>query len=383
MGHYSFAAAFIGGLLLSAGAVKAQDFPDIVRPAQERIVERFIIGGSADDDARRRVAPWELGDGGWPDFVQSQVPGPYRWGIRRFWLHNPFGMQSGEVMQFDQYLDAKEGRQDFLIDRFAESWRPIVKGSLGNPVELICYLGAMDPDDDRMKALYEEDDPAATLATLLKCIQPVLMAGASIGADAATRLDDDGPAFHFYKFLESIGMPVYIESRPRKNQPAWTAFPVFAIDQWWKRSNPEVYPDSGWAIPNGGLNEERLRMITDLGNETDRSSIQAMVQRIRAVLLQGDTVVVRSRLLRENGVSMNDLTQGIDSEIARRKALTTQGEPEKLSGPVAAPNPASAAKNESSITIRRSTGVKNRSKAPRRVFIGPGGSNPTEDRNNR
>ena len=286
-------------------------------------------------------------------------------------------------MQFDQYLDAKEGKQNFLVDRFAESWRPIVKGSLGNPVELICYLGAMDPDDDRMKEFYEEEDPAATLATLLKCIRPALMAGASIGADAATKLDDEGPAFHFYKFLESIGMPVYIESRPRKNEPAWTAFPVFAIDHWWKRSNPEVYPDSAWAIPNRGLNKERLRMITDLGNGTDRSVIQAMVQRIRTMLLEGDTVVVRSRVLRENGVSMTDLTEGIDSEIARRQALATEGGDETSSGVVATSEPPLTVEKKSSVTIRRSADKKNRNSAPRRVFIGPGGTNPLEGKKNR
>jgi hypothetical protein len=376
MAQYRFVVLIIGGLLLLAADAGAQDLPDSVRPARERLVERFIIGGSSSEDDRRRVAVWELGRGGWPEFITKKVRSPYQWGMRRFWLHNPFGMQSGEVMQFDQFLDAKEARQNILVDRFSESWRPVVDGSLGQPVELICYLGVMDPDDDRMKNLYEEGDPAATLATLLRCIQPVLMSGASIGADAATRLDDEGPAYQFYKFLESIGMPVYVESRPRKDQPGWAKFPVIALDHWWKRSNPDDHPDSAWAMANRDLKTERVRMITDLGTDDDPASIRAMVQRIRAILLEGDTAVFRSRILRENGVTIDDLVVGVDETIARRQARGSKAGSKTRSVREAIGSSPDASRKEPLVTIRRSRGGEAKSQPRGNVLIGPGGSLP-------
>jgi hypothetical protein len=364
-------AVIVGG---RGGIASAQDLPDRVRPARERIVERFIIGGSLDDDGRRRVSTWALGDQGWPQFVATQVADPYRWGVRRFWLHNPFGTVSGEVMQFDQYLDAREGRHDFLVDRFAESWRPIVKGSLGEPVELVCYLGAMDPNDDRMKRVFEEGDPAGILSTMLACIRPVLMAGGSIGADAATPLDDEGPAFHFYKFLESIGMPVYVESRPRKAEPRWSEFPVFALDSWWRRSNPELHFDSAWALPNNALTKERLRMVDDLGVGIEGMGLQSQIDRVRTMLLEGDTVVVNTKKFRERGVTLDDLTRGIDEEIERimRRADasgSTEETPVERTEASAEPAAAEGKKAEDSkITVR-----KRGSSPVRRRLIGPGG----------
>jgi hypothetical protein len=371
----SVSAALVATVMGTGSTALAQDLPDRVRPARERIVERYIIGGSLNDDSRRRVSAWALSDQGWPHFVSTEVADPYRWGVRRFWLHNPFGTVSGEVMQFDQYLDAMEGRHDFLVDRFAESWRPVVKGSLGEPIELVCYLGAMDPDDDRMKDAFAGEDPAKTLSTMLTCIRPVLMAGASIGADAATPLDDEGPAFHFYKFLESIGMPVYVESRPKKAEPRWSEFPVFALDHWWLRSNPEFHLDSSWALPNASLRQERLRMIDDLGARIDATGVQSQVQRIRSILLEGDTVVLNTRKLRDRGVTLEDLTRGIDEEISRRMSeaernASTPRTTAIQSGEVIDPSKGTPdATNDPDITIR-----KREATPVRRRLIGPGGN---------
>ncbi len=176
--------------LFSGGAVMADDPTEAeapgILPARERLVEFWLIGGSdKGNEARRNVKPRQVGEGGWTAFVEERVRPAYQWGLRRFWLHNPFGTVPGEVMQFDQYLDAKEAGLHMLTDDFASAWRPIVDGRFGEPVELIAYLGTANFNDDRLARAKAEGDPGAVFATALQCVKPALLAGASIGADAA------------------------------------------------------------------------------------------------------------------------------------------------------------------------------------------------------
>jgi hypothetical protein len=287
-----------------------------IRPARERLVEYWLIGGSdRDNDSRRNVKPRQVGDGGWTDFVEERVRPAYQWGLRRFWLHNPFGTVPGEVMQFDQYLDAKEAGLHMLTDDFASAWRPIVDGRFGEPVELIAYMGTANFNDDRLARAKSERDPAAVLATALRCIQPVLLAGASIGADAASTLPDNGPEFDFYKFLEGIGLQVYVEARPRLEAPGWSHFPVASMNDWWLRSDPDRYPSSQ-RVPNDQLRGGVVRIMNDLrGASSDPADVQESIARVRHALLEGHTVVFRGDGLRAAGVTIDQLVAGIDEQL--------------------------------------------------------------------
>ena len=289
----------------------------VIRPARERIIEGWLIAGSSEDEGRRKVSMNQVDSGGWPSFVDNRAKDVFDWGIRRFWLHNPFGTLSDEVMQFDQYLDAREAKLDVLTENFAEAWKPVVDGSFGQPVELVAYIGTADPEDDRLKAVFESGNSARILGTMLACVKPILMAGGSIGADAAVKLPDDGPAFHFYKYLESIGVPIYVESRPKLANPKWSDFPVFAVDAWWKRSNPELHQDAlPWAMPNGDIQREVIRWIRDYsGKSTDPAVLEGVIQSTRAALLQGDTVIIRTDGLRAAGIPFERLVEGIDEQM--------------------------------------------------------------------
>ena len=288
-----------------------------IRPARERLVEAWLIGGSHHDQARRKVSTTQITAGGWPDFVNQRARPVYDWGVRRFWLHNPFGTLSNEVMQFDQYLDAQDAGIDVLTENFAEAWAPVVDGSFGEPIELIAYLGTADSADDRLKVAFETGRSASIVGTMLACVKPVLLAGGSIGADAAVKLSDDGPAFKFYKYLESIGVPVYVESRPKIANPKWKEFPVFAVDEWWRRSDPARHADCvPWALPNEAMERDVLRWIRDYdGRSTDPAVIEELIAKIRAALLEGDTVIFRSDGLRAAGVPFERLVEGIDEQL--------------------------------------------------------------------
>lgn len=306
-------ASLLGGA--SSFAIAAGE--KVIRPARERIIEGWLIAGSSEDEGRRKVSMNQVDSGGWPAFVDNRAKDVYDWGIRRFWLHNPFGTLSDEVMQFDQFLDAREANIDVLTENFAEAWKPVVAGSFGEPVELVAYIGTADPEDDRLKAVFETGDSARILGTMLACVKPILMAGGSIGADAAVKLPDDGPAFHFYKYLESIGVPIYVESRPKLANPKWAEFPVFAVDAWWNRSNPALHQDAlTWAMPNGDIQREVVRWIRDYsGNSTDPAVLEGVIQRTRAALLQGDTVIIRTDGLRAAGIPFERLVEGIDEQM--------------------------------------------------------------------
>ena len=316
---FCVAAVTIGVFGPSHGSeVLASTDPDqSIRPARERLVEAWLIGGSHHDAGRRMVGTHQIGAGGWPDFVDQRARAVYDWGLRRFWLHNPFGTLPSQLMQFDQYLDAEDAGLDVLTENFSESWAPVVQGSFGEPIELIAYLGTADSADDRLKTAFADGNPASILGTMLACVKPVLLAGGSIGADAAVKLSDDGPEFRFYKYLESIGIPVYVESRPKLDNPGWAEFPVFAVDAWWKRSDPAHNPDCvPWALHNEAMKAGVVRWMRNYpGASTDPAVIAELVGRIREALLEGHTVLFRSDGLRAAGVSLDQLVAGIDEQL--------------------------------------------------------------------
>ncbi len=306
--------------LTGGNAVVADDPADgsgpAIRPARERLVEYWLIGGSdRGNEVRRNVKPRQVTDDGWSAFVEDRVRPAYQWGLRRFWLHNPFGTVPGEVMQFDQFLDAKEAGLNMLTDDFASAWRPVVDGRFGEPVELIAYMGVANFRDDRLGRAGSERDAAAVLATVLRCIQPILRAGASLGADAAVTMSDDGPEFHFYRFLEEIGIPVYVEARPRVAAPAWGRFPVASTNQWWLRSDPARYPGPMW-LPTEEIHGGVVRIFHDLpGASSDPTDVQHVVSQVRAALLEGHTVVFRSDGIRQAGITIDQLVAGIDEQL--------------------------------------------------------------------
>lgn len=305
---------------LSTGSVRADDdgsaAAPAIRPAKERLIEYWLIGGSdSGNEVRRNVKVRQVGSGGWTDFVDERVRTAYQWGLRRFWLHNPFGTVPGEDMQFDQYLDAKEAGLTMLTDDFVSAWRPVVKGRFGEPVELVAYIGTANFDDDRLARARDRRDPASVISAALRCIQPLLLAGASIGADAASRLPDDGPEFGFYRFLEGSGVRVYIESRPRLDAPGWRHFPVASVDGWWHMSDPERRPNSQ-RVRNDEIQGEIVRILNDLrGASSDPADVQESISRIRAALLEGHTVVFRGDGLRKAGVTIDQLVEGIDEQL--------------------------------------------------------------------
>ena len=274
----------------------------VIRPAAERLVQYYLIGGSGTDTSRRRVGTNVVpapsgGNSAWKRMLTSTVTSPFRspqivydWGCRRLHLHNPFGVQPG-FMRLDQFILADEGwsqlvdgttqsfgRVSDLADDFVETWEPVVSGTsggLGDPVEVCAYVGALNVTDvsdgstdyanERFKALFDAEDFAGLETEINRSLAPMMAAGMTIGADAAVGTPDDGYEYDFTVALrdgtwkqEWGPTRVYVESRPRADKPAWNNFDVLLADSyqhdfalhgcnppagstssWWYRSNPD------------------------------------------------------------------------------------------------------------------------------------------------
>lgn len=154
------------------------------------IILTFPIGNSGTDPELRNVG-WE-GElrpptaraaldamYGWPKFARGpMLRAVQQCRAQRLELHNPHGTGPDEAMLSSQMLLAKAAGLDWLVDRYAESLEFLV--SLG--IEIIEYRGSpmLDPE---WLSLAENSSPALERFAV-KCYEPALRAGLSLGFDA-------------------------------------------------------------------------------------------------------------------------------------------------------------------------------------------------------
>ena len=241
-------------LLAGASSIAQAAEEKAIRPARERIIEGWLIAGSSEDEGRRKVSMNQIDEGGWPSFVDNRAKDVYDWGVRRFWLHNPFGTVPGQVMQFDQYPGCAVMRDlDMCSPRTSpRPGRPVVtRGSFGEPdrAHRVSSGRRIRPTIDCRRPSTDRQRPRRFLGTMLACVKPLLHGRAV--RSVRTRPSGSptmGRQFMFYKYLESIGVPVYVESRdPSSSQPSsGRSSRSSRSTAWWKRSDPEALnPDCG------------------------------------------------------------------------------------------------------------------------------------------
>lgn len=236
--------------------------------ASDRLIAWHVIGGTSKNPRHRHVG-WGLPRSGWPSYVRLMVRPQLDAGVRRILLHLPFGRTDFESpMAFDQYVEAQESGDTWLTEQFVEAWSPVVSGvyTEGQPVEVICYLGSIDTDE-QMKALVET--PEAWFDRARRSVEPALHAGMSIGFDSANDYAEDSLYFRLIKEIADAGTPVYVEPRPDANRPHLFGFGVISTDRHWFRSDPDRYPGTDHKASNDQLTGEVILLIRGLG-ETPR-----------------------------------------------------------------------------------------------------------------
>lgn len=181
----------------------------------------WSIGHSSRIDADRRIGQG-LRVKGWERWVEERVDPKFNQGFRRFELHNPFGVESGEVMDFDQAAEAMSRPEwDWITADFVEAWKPV---TLLPDTEVIAYLGSLKSDKDMVLLEKGSDtvlpDPASYIARLTESLRHVLSAGCSVAFDhigGQKGVAPNHPAVAVMDLLESLGVKTYYEPWPHKN----------------------------------------------------------------------------------------------------------------------------------------------------------------------
>lgn len=280
----------------------------------DRIISWHPIGASSPKAENRHVG-WGITTQGWESFVRFHVAPNLKLGVRRVMIHNPFGHEPlTEPMAFDQYVEAKEDGLLSLTRGFVDAWKPVVEGFYtdGEPVEVICYVGSIDIDDD-FKSIREGEPTgwsAAWLRRAFDSIEPALASGMSIGFDSSSDLPEESAEFRFMQLLESLGHRCYVESRPLAAAPHLWDSPVISTRRHWFRSDPDTYPGTKHNASNSDLTGEIVVLINRIAEPTARfTELERLLKETPytiAIRLDGGDSAIRLRRWLEAPVEQND-----------------------------------------------------------------------------
>lgn len=237
--------------LLRTTSVKHDHDHDAFTDPGERIIHWETIGGSSTDNSKRRVG-WSMESIGWQGYVNSRIPQLKALGMKRMFLHNPFGTRSDEpYFQFDQYIHAQQEGLNWLTDGFVQAWKPVTASG----IEVIAYIGKImgDPDFENLTDMDQYMD------RVMRSVRPLVDAGMSIGLDSIVGAELNSRAFMVADILRNSGIPVYAENRPPRDFWWWHDFGGVYYNQGYVLDTPENNPDLHWAATNSLLRGEKLR----------------------------------------------------------------------------------------------------------------------------
>ncbi|MEO0587907.1 MAG: hypothetical protein AAF078_09730, partial [Planctomycetota bacterium] len=190
----------------SAAAAETSAEPDTTQATQPSVAERaadphprpkgsapkmvhwFNAGWSSPDPSVRHVGR-NISERGWTDYVDRHIKPVLDAGCRRIGIHNPFGTQANEPMDFDQAIEVtRVDNRKLQPEKFVKAWLPVTRGDYtnGEPVEVIAYIGDLDGDPDmverRDKWMAGSDKHKRQWARrAMQSVQPLIDAGCSIG----------------------------------------------------------------------------------------------------------------------------------------------------------------------------------------------------------
>ena len=260
-----------------------------------KLIAWWNIGWSTRDASVRNVGR-NLPNIGWRGFIETEAQSAVARGFRRLMLHNPFGTLPGEVMQFDQYIEAVGADLGWLTRDFGY-WKRVTRGSFtaDDPVEVIAYLGALDSDAsfEKVRKLQTPVAAAAWIARAYSSILPLLDAGMSIAFDSLggkNGVDIHHPAVDFVSLLQALGVRTYIEPWPGKQQLMFHVKPgIVMVDRFWKNMASR---DFTWHTPVAEVKGEIVRIV--------KSPREDIIADTRSVLRDGHTAAVSISKLPKN-----------------------------------------------------------------------------------
>ena len=282
-------------------------FADVVPGAELRVVSFYNQGARVDVRDGYRPPHYMHGVGSWAEFIAKRIEPEYEWGVRRWALHNPFGSPTdGRPMLFDQFLVApQQGRPELTAD-FVEAWSAFLRRRPGT--ELIVYLGKM-----RGSETFEQNLPSRPdlyLERALESVRPALRlrehGRIAIAFDASSGVSADHPVYHFMRLIQSMGVPVYCEAWPHKDNSHLAAFGVTAAERFYQRAGLAAtdhdgdQPDAHDRIPASAFRGEVAILVTS--NLADNRALErdpkALAELVREIVVKrGFTVFTPVRVL--------------------------------------------------------------------------------------
>ena len=248
----------------------------------------FLSIGWSSDQPLDRFVGWSLRRLGWRGFVRTVIQPQLDWGVRRFLIHNPFGINPvTRAMEFDEALTARQAGATWLLEDFAEAWAPIV----AQDIEVMAYLGTLEGTPS-----FKDLAPGAWWARAWGSMTLPLSAGMSIGFDYSAGVPADGPVYRLLQMLDVSGVRTYIE-----------AWPAAACPHLWKRNwviQEEFYqnvkaqlasgqPQAKWAQPRKDLSGQCVRLVTNRPADKGLGDPSWIVPSTRTILADGDTAAAQ------------------------------------------------------------------------------------------
>lgn len=199
------------------------------------IASWHLVAGAAHAAETRYVPFDDFNDGrrsGWNVYIDRVLEPQRQWGVRRFFLRNPFGTRKGadgaDLVEFTQYDQAyaTTSHARWLTFQLDDLQRWIDK----NGCEVCMYIG--NPDDDPAITNLIGTEQAEAI---MRNVTPFVRAHCSIALDAASPKTTDSLSYALAEFLRRSGVKVYIESRPSVGSN-WYMYPIIAHSDWWHDS---------------------------------------------------------------------------------------------------------------------------------------------------
>lgn len=222
---------------------------------------QFVTVGWSDTNESIRNIGYGVPQNGWyHSVIDQRIEG---WAAEfkkhdlpfRINLHNPWGTNAGQPMDFDQYLEAKENPLlRVMVQSFPLWLETRVKPLVGEDGECILYLGTIRADAD-MVAL--EGDPELYYKRAKRCLDAI-PPWCSVAFDSVNAIKADHPAWPVIKDATRRFKRVYVEPRPSVDSPTKSLNVFSGNAHNWFRTDPEVYPNIDHLCKTSDLTGERL-----------------------------------------------------------------------------------------------------------------------------
>lgn len=242
----------------------------------------FNIAWSSSNHSLRHIGRG-LPQIGWDAWLRTNIDPLVEMGVTRFELHNPFGADAGEAMDFDQAVEMQSmwwrvRRQLGLVHDIGPRAFAAAVDALRERypnIEIITYLGSLCTDRDM--ASREAGD---WLTRFADSLHHVLNAGCRVGFDASSGVVEGSREYRAIQLVEALGGRPVIEAWPHRDKPHLHGFDCLMRYGGSYRTY-QTHADS----PIGQLTGERIVLVTG-------SSIASAKAAALDIIRQGDTPIL-------------------------------------------------------------------------------------------